>query len=508
MSALLKIKLNFNKKLTRMISSFILLGVLIVSGCTTNTPKKLIREPAVAGMWYPTDKTELQNTIQTFLNNVPSEQIIKDNVYGIIAPHAGYAFSGQTAAYAFKQLIGKTYETVIIIGPKHPPKSNTIPDLTLRGIYVDCAYGYKTPLGTVDIDTSIAKKLISCDKIFYPIPETGTDEHSVEAEIPFLQATLTPNFKIVPIIMTDHSYETCKILAEAIIKTIKGKNILIVASSDLYHGYDYEECKTSVNEACSLISQYDINNFYSALINKNIACGGAPIITLMLICKELNATNVIPLYKTNSGDVTGKKGGWIVGYSSFAFTKNTKTEFKPLDAQAQKELLKMARSTIESYAKKKERLKFKPAFPILSEKRGVFVTLLTKDDDLRGCIGHHESDTPLYELVPEMALASAFQDFRFSPLTEKELTNIKIKISVYLTNVYEIKDTSEYELGVHGIIMEKNGRASTFLPEVPTEQKWTKEETFYYLSQKAGLPVDAWKQGAKFLVYKTQVFGE
>lgn len=501
-----------------MIAIFMLTAGIMVSGCSSEKPskteKKIIRGPVVAEMWYPADSAQLKNMLQEFFDNAKS-QPVEGEIRGIISPHASYTYSGQTAAYGFKQLEGRRFETVVVVGPKHPPKSNNTPPVNFGGVCVDNSNAYRTPLGVLDIDTAFINTLLACNKIIQRVPEAFVDEHSVESEIPFLQMALGNNFKIVPLIMTEHSFETCKALADAIVKAGKGKNMLIVASSDFYHGYDYEACKASVAEACSLILKYDINGFYSAFRDKEIACGGAPITVCMLACKTLGANNITKLYTTNSGDVTGEKRGWIVGYNSFVFTgsesggsSSGKTEFQKLDEKAQKELLKMARKTIETYAKKRESLKFEPTIPVLNEKRGVFVTLLTKGGELRGCIGHHEGDIPLYELVPQMAIASAFQDYRFPPVSSNELDNIKIKISVYLTNVYEIKDTSEYQLGVHGIIMEKSGRASTFLPEVPIEQNWTKEVTLNYLAQKAGLPQDAWKEGATFYVYKTQEFGE
>ena len=168
----------------------------------------------------------------------------------------------------------------------------------------------------------------------------------------------------------------------------------------------------------------------------------------------------------------------------------------------------MARATMEGYLRSGKVPAFEPKFEALKEQRGVFVTL-TKRGELRGCIGHHESDEPLYKLVPEMAVAAGFRDPRFHPLSKKELDDLRIKVSVYLTNVYKIEDLSEFEMGKHGIIMMKGGRGATYLPEVPLEAGWTAvEEEMASLCRKAGLPGGAWREGAEFYVYKTQVFGE
>jgi AmmeMemoRadiSam system protein A len=151
---------------------------------------------------------------------------------------------------------------------------------------------------------------------------------------------------------------------------------------------------------------------------------------------------------------------------------------------------------------------FEATQPEMQQKRGVFVTL-TKNGRLRGCIGHHESDRPLNVLVPEMAVHAAFGDPRFPALSPSELNDVEIKVSVYLTNVYKISRIEEFEMGVHGIILQKDGRAATYLPEVPLEAGWkTREEEMASLCRKAGLPPDAWRSGAEFWVYKTQIFDE
>ncbi len=234
---------------------------------------------------------------------------------------------------------------------------------------------------------------------------------------------------------------------------------------------------------------------------------------MQIAARELGADNTKLLTRTNSGDVTGRKTGYIVGYGTVAiFKSNTpktgKIEFDEIDTTTQKELLKMARESIEYYLKNKSLPVYEPKNELMREKRGVFVTL-TISGMLRGCIGHHESDIPLYRLVPQMAAAAAFGDPRFPPLSGEELKKIKIKISVYLTNVYKIDSLDEFEMGVHGIIMSKNGRAATYLPEVPIEAGWkTAAEEMESLCRKAGLPKDAWKEGAEFRVYRTQVFDE
>ena len=227
-------------------------------------------------------------------------------------------------------------------------------------------------------------------------------------------------------------------------------------------------------------------------------------------------------------DLRSDRGGasgddYIVGYASVLIYKNGnnndsevqesvsipgKLSYKPVNSEVQDEFLKLGRQAIAEYLDKGVLPEYEPKFDVMNEKRGVFVTL-TKYGMLRGCIGHHESDIPLYQLVPEMAVAAAFNDPRFPRLQKEELKDIKIKVSIYLTNVYKIDSIENFEMGRHGIIMIKDGRGATYLPDVPIEAGWrTKEEELRSLCQKAGLPLDAWKEGAEFYLYETQVFEE
>jgi len=231
-----------------------------------------------------------------------------------------------------------------------------------------------------------------------------------------------------------------------------------------------------------------------------------------MAARRMGADEVEILRYANSGDTPFGDRSKVVGYGAVAMYAKNETnvgrmEFAPLDEHTQHLLLRMARQTIETYVRTGQTPVFKPDPSVLGEKRGVFVTI-TIDDMLRGCIGYHGNDIPLYQLVPDRAIAAAVKDGRFPPLSADELDEIKIKVSVYLSNVYRIDSVDEFELGTHGIILRKGDRGATFLPEVPIEAGWTKEEEMEHLCRKAGLPAGAWKGGAELYVYRTQVFGE
>jgi len=319
-------------------------------------------------------------------------------------------------------------------------------------------------------------------------------------------------FKLVPIVVGDQSRESCEALGNVLGEALQHRNALMVASSDLSHFHEYDTAVKLDRIATNWIQSLDAKGFCEDLQSgKCEACGGAAVAALMIAAKKLGADTCELLRYANSGDITGDKRG-VVGYAACVAYKSGgamgRIQYSPLDEPAQKELLRMARAALESYARDGKTPKFKPRHEAFKERRGVFVTL-TEHGQLRGCIGHHEADVPLHQLVPEMAIAAGFRDPRFPPVAERELDSIKVKVSVYLTNVYEIEDISQFEMGKHGIIMYKGGRAATYLPEVPIEAGWkTKEEELASLCLKAGLPPDAWKEGARFELYETQVFGE
>jgi len=189
-------------------------------------------------------------------------------------------------------------------------------------------------------------------------------------------------------------------------------------------------------------------------------------------------------------------------------TTETKRWEPQLDERTQKELIKLARNTLESYIRHGNTLEFKPMFSVLEENWGAFVTLM-ENGQLRGCIGHFGRDLPLFQVVKEMTIAAATQDPRFAPVKTAELPNIKIKISV-LSGLKEISDVNEIIVGEHGVYIRSGYRGGTYLPEVAVEQGWNRTQMLEHLcAEKAGLPKDAWKdKNTQIFIYTSQIFGE
>jgi len=465
-----------------------------------------IRPPAVAGQFYPADAAKLQAVVNEKLQ-AASTVSIPGRIIGLVAPHAGYDYSAATAAAAYKQVAENSYDLVVVIAPSHHDP--------FRGATIYPGDAYETPLGRSLIDKKMAGKLVAlCDAVQLSIYGHRA-EHAVEVQLPFIR-TLFPDAKILPIVIGGNDWQTCEKLGTAIAKVLKNKNALIVASSDLYHGYSYADCKRVSGATLDAMTRMAPEKLFQGLQTNNFqACGGAPVVVMQIAAKALGADKAMLLKRTNSNDAIGRQGGYVVGYGAVAVfdsrghaAESGHQTYSPLNESAQRELLRMARLSIERYMKNKKIPGFDPKFDVLKERRGVFVTI-NERGQLRGCIGQHESDLPLYKLVPQMAVAAAFGDPRFQPVSPAELDAIHIKVSVYLTNVYKIASLDEFRMGVHGIILRKGGRAATYLPEVPTEVGWkTVDEEMASLCHKAGLPADAWKSGAEFWVYRTQVFDE
>ncbi|GAI03683.1 unnamed protein product, partial [marine sediment metagenome] len=197
---------------------------------TQATPKK-VRRPAVAGAFYPGNRLLLQRQVDGFLAKAKKVEL-EGKLIALISPHAGYIYSGPVAAYTYKQLTGRDFDTVILIGPSH------------RGGFAGASVynqgPYQTPLGLIEVDSDLANKIIAQDKSIRYISQAHNREHSLEVQLPFLQRTLK-DFKIIPILISEPSLKNCRILADAIFKSIKGKKVLIIASTDLSHYQPYKE---------------------------------------------------------------------------------------------------------------------------------------------------------------------------------------------------------------------------------------------------------------------------
>ncbi len=468
-----------------------------------------IRRSVIAGSWYPGNPAVLTKEIKTYLSQADSAKV-KGRIVALISPHAGYMYSGPVAAHSYKQLVGEDFDTVIIVAPSHRSY--------FTGASIYNLGSYETPFGLVPLDYKLIESIMKNDDAIHYVPQAHAQEHSLEIQLPFLQVTLK-DFKLVPIVMGNQSWENCTKLASAISKAVRAvpgpKKILLVASSDLSHFHTYKEAVKLDSVVVDEVNSFDPKGLFDALsTGKCEACGGGPMITVMLAAKNLGATKAKVLKYANSGDVTGERGS-VVGYMAAVLYDNPgKHDPKKkrevgvdlgLSDQDKETLHRIARTVVEKACKGEKIPKFEATSAKLKEPRGAFVTI-HKNGQLRGCIGQIRAFKPLYETVAEMAYAAAFEDPRFPPLRADELPYIDIEISV-LTPFRKISDTSEIEIGKHGLMIRKNAYSGLLLPQVPVEWNWDLKEFLEHTCLKAGLPGDAWKdKDVEIYVFSAEVF--
>jgi len=275
-----------------------------------------LREPAVSGIFYPKNPNELREDIESLFRdsnfgpgNLPPSSN-NERIYGMVSPHAGYMYSGAVAAHGYYDLSSSKFESALILGPNHYGLGSEVA-LMDKG-------SWETPLGKVEIDSEVAQNIHrNCDMI--SIDESAhSRDHCIEVQLPFLQY-IKGEFKIVPIILINQGKNTCKKLGSDIYESIKDRNLIPIASSDLTHyeanNLAYEKDKLLISAILSL----DIEKFYSVLISFNVtACGYGAIATVMEISKRMGATKGKLLKYATSGDIAGDNKS-VVGYSSILF---------------------------------------------------------------------------------------------------------------------------------------------------------------------------------------------
>jgi MEMO1 family protein len=273
----------------------------------------MIRQPSVSGTFYASNADLLKADIDGYLKKAAPEQI-DGKVMGLVSPHAGYMYSGQTAAHGYKTLIGSHYDTVIIVAPSHQN--------FFYGGAVQDRGGYKTPLGVADIDEDFAARLMAKGgDLIQSDPRAHSGEHAIEVQVPFLQ-TVLHDFKIVPVIQ-GMSQDTglAAQMGDLFYDCIEDhdKSYLIVGSTDLSHYYPYEVAKDLDGGAIELVSNYDIDGLDRELpTGKYEACGAGSIVSAMVFSRRMGATRSKVLDYKNSGDVTGDMSN-VVGYLSCIF---------------------------------------------------------------------------------------------------------------------------------------------------------------------------------------------
>jgi MEMO1 family protein len=479
-----------------------------------------VREPAVAGLFYPKDEASLAKLIDALLAAAPKQQVPR--LRALICPHAGYPYSGPCAAAAYQLLPGRRYDTVVVLAPSHYA--------AFRGACVSGANTFRTPLGLVPV--SEQARALARTAPFVPeapcrvqrpawsgqasraAPPAGEDtpdtwEHSDEVQVPFLQRTLK-EFRLLPIVLGEvDAAEVARGLAPLL-----GETTLLVASSDLSHYHPYDNAK-SLDASC-----------VSAITNLNLeqmrgeeACGKTPILTIMNLA-ILKGWKARLLDYRNSGDSTGDKNGGVVGYAAVAFYEPEAASAGAggvpagLSKEEKHYLMELAKRTVRQAVTTGSlpEVDAKTVPLRLAEKKGCFVTL-TKKGQLRGCIGHILPMEKLYQAIMDNARSAAVRDGRFPPVEPRELAELAFEISI-LTEPKPLEFTSPEDLlsklrpHTDGVVLKVGGRTSTFLPQV-WEQLSDKVTFLNHLSAKAGATPTDWRQpGTGVSTYQVEAFKE
>jgi len=503
------------KKILRLI---IALGLVFpIISCKSQVSEKgqtkIDRQPVFAGSFYPSDKNELVKMLEGFFNEAPS--VLSQQPLAVIVPHAGYVFSGGVAAASYKQIDrNKKFKHVFIISSSHT--------MYFEGASVYLQGDFITPFGKVEVDT-LAQWLDKNYSIINSNIQPHQKEHSIEVQLPFLQYWLKNPFTIIPIVIGGESQSTSMSLAEALRPYFNEDNLFVI-STDFSHYPLYEDAKMSDDAMADAILTNSPQKFmidklkdeskcYSNLITA--MCGWTSTLTLLNITQDRKDIVYQKILYKNSGDSPqyGDKNR-VVGYYAICAIKTDKIEKKvetsqfTLTEEDKIELLKLARKTIADYIKdrKIDKLDDSKFSSNLQAKAGAFVTL-KEAGQLRGCIGSFNPDQSLYKVVQSMAIASATEDYRFSPVVKSEVSMLEIEISV-LTPLKKINSISEIVLGKHGIYIKKGGRSGTFLPQVATGTGWNLEEFLGHCAQdKAFIGWDGWKD-ADIYTYEAIVFEE
>lgn len=469
-----------------------------------------LREAAVAGSFYPADAHELATMVDGLLDEAARQMPLPaGELVALVAPHAGYVYSGATAARAYAAVRGKNFARVVVLAPSHYEA------FSFSSIYG--GDGYTTPLGVVPVDRVFARALAAVGGSLQlsthgHAPTKAGAEHAVEVQLPLLQRALG-EFTLVPIVMGDQSYAASRDLGVALASELAadGQPTLIVASSDLSHYHRAEEARRMDAQLLGAIAAWDYYNLSRNCEGRHWeACGAAPIAAAMIAAERLGARRSCLLGATNSGEVAGDTSR-VVGYAAAALVKSSTDEPESafaLTAEEKRALLELARHSVEHAVRAGEA--FTPLgdwTAALEQERGAFVTL-HKAGQLRGCIGYIAPTKPLYFTVRDTATLAALRDPRFSPVEVAELADLRYEISV-LSPLRRATAVEQIEVGRHGLLLKNGSHEGLLLPQVPVEQGWDRSTFLEQTCVKAGLERNAWKSDeTDIFLFTAVVFSE
>lgn len=460
-----------------------------------------VRTPAVAGTFYPADPAALRRQVDGFLAEARARASHADahaRPKMVVVPHAGYAYSGPIAASAYARLAdalahGPRVTRVVLLGPAHRS--------FVRGLAVPAVDAFDTPLGRVAIDRAGRLALAGLQQVGLD-DEAHAMEHSLEVQLPFLQAVLGDDFTLLPLAVGDASVDE---VAQVLERSWGGDETLVVISSDLSHYQPYDIARGIDRATAERIAARATD-----LVGTE-ACGAHALNGALAVATR-RGLDVELLDLRNSGDTAGDKRR-VVGYASFACTAGTRTA-EDDDTLLGPALLVRARHAIASAFDDAD-LRDAPWHPALARDGATFVTLRDARGALRGCVGRLQAVDTLERDVRHNAQAAAFHDTRFAPVDAREWAEGGLRIEVSLLGPQEALPaarTREEALRLlhphqDGIVLEWRGRRATFLPQV-WSQLPRPEDFLEALVRKAGLPAGFWHEDVTLHRYDVRKFVE
>jgi MEMO1 family protein len=482
-----------------------------------NTALKAM-QPNVAGSFYPASKTELQELLKNLFNTAREQQKIlnpsQTKFKVLIAPHAGYQYSGLTAAHAYKFFNPKNFKKAIIIGPAHRKYC--------EGLVAHTVTHYETPLGiSPRQEVSQHEGIIFNDEAF-------AGEHSVEAHLPFIQYRLQEegvelaDFPVTLLLYGDIAPVKLAKKLEHLID----EQTLLVLSSDLSHYHNLQTCQTTDELTIEAILS---NN--AGKVAHTEACGRNGICAYLMtnFSRKLEPAFIHYSHSALHSHDENRVVGYVsIGYQLAGTPRQSLTDVielhvkpvwpKSLNMQFKHDVLSFLRNSLKNFLHDKttpELSQIATKYSQLNEDTASFVTLLTKEGHLRGCIGSLIANRPLHQDLVINAIKAACEDPRFEPVLENELENLKIEVSILATPKF-LRCRSEFELlnliepHKHGVIVQQKNKRATFLPQV-WEKFNNKVDFMNALCKKADLKPEAWrnpKERLQIFVYETVTFCE
>jgi AmmeMemoRadiSam system protein B/AmmeMemoRadiSam system protein A len=431
----------------------------------------MIRQPVVAGQFYPGSASQLRTMIEKMVDT----EAEKEDIIGLVSPHAGYIYSGPVAGAVISRV--KFKDTFIILGPNHTGRGKPL-SIMSQG-------KWRTPFGDVEIDAELARHLLSTTRRLQEDEAVHAFEHSIEVQLPFLQY-FRPDVRIVPITLSFASLDAYKEIGKEIARAIRdtGQETVILASSDMTHYEPHDTASRKDRQAIDAILRLDEDELFRRVEEQNISmCGVAPVASLIAAARELGATSAELVKYQTSGDTSGDYSS-VVGYAGII-----------IKAVAMHPLVQLAKNTIETYVSSGDVISPPDDLtPEMQQKAGVFVSL-HKFGELRGCIGTFEPTRPNVagEIISN-AISSATRDPRFPPIAPEELGDLEYSVDV-LTRPRSVKNKKELDPKKYGVIVECGFRKGLLLPDLDGVD--TVDQQINICCQKAGIlptePINLYK---------------